>query len=373
MSTPFSLTNDSDYRAWRAAKLANYPRRVDQLIVTIEDPRTLKPAEIDALQASCARANMVLYYAPNVPADDKDVPHQFARQLGLVRLEGNYLADEDGLSSITPASDEAHIRGEYVPYTHKPINWHTDGYYNAPERRILGMLLHCAQDADSGGENALLDPDIAYIQLRDTNPDYVAALMKPDAMTIPARMEEAALSPTFSPHTNPLPSPQPSPGGRGSERWAQTDGREGANAGPKPSPHPNPLPEGEGTKAGPKTIHERGQTLSQNQLIARPEQTGPVFSIDSNEGFLHMRYTARTRSIEWKQDAITQAAVNTLAEILNDSEYVLRVRLKPGMGIICNNVLHTRTAFIDRPERRRLLYRGRYYDRLNFAVGRASG
>jgi len=299
MSTPFDLANESAYRVWRATKLANYPRRADELIVTIEDPRTLKRSEIDALHACCERANMVLYYAPDVPAHDKNVPHQFAKQLGLVHLEGNYLADEDGLSSITPASDEEHIRGEYVPYTHKPINWHTDGYYNAPDRRILGMLLHCAQDAESGGENALLDPDIAYIQLRDTNPDYVAALMQPDAMTIPARMDE----------TN----------------------------------------------------------------IARAEQSGPVFSIDPAEGFLHMRYTARTRSIEWKQDAITQAAVNTLAEILRDSEYVLRTRLKPGMGIICNNVLHTRTAFTDRPDRRRLLYRGRYYDRLNFAAAQAGG
>jgi alpha-ketoglutarate-dependent taurine dioxygenase len=289
MNTPFSLANDSDYRVWRAAKLANYPRRVDDLIVSIDDPRALQTAEI-----CCARANMVLYHAPDVPAVDKNVPHQFAKQLGLVHLEGNYLADEDGLSSITPTSDKEHIRSEYVPYTHKPINWHTDGYYNAPDRRILGMLLHCVRDADSGGENALLDPDIAYIQLREMNPDYVAALMQPDAMTIPARMDEAN--------------------------------------------------------------------------IARAEQSGPVFSIDANEGFLHMRYTARTRSIEWKQDAITQAAVNTLAEILNDSEYVLRIRLKPGMGIICNNVLHTRTAFVDQPTRRRLLYRGRYYDRLNFAA-----
>ena len=318
MNTPFSLDNDSDYLAWRTAKLANYPRRVDDLIVSIEDPRTLKPAEIEALHASCAHANMVLYYAPGVPAYDKDVPHQFARQLGLVRLEGNYLADEDGLSSITPADDEESIRGEYVPYTHKPINWHTDGYYNAPDRRILGMLLHCAQDADSGGENALLDPDIAYIQLRDTNPDYVAALMQPNAMTIPARMDEAALTPTLS-------------------------------------------------------QRERGQTLSPNPSIARPEQSGPVFSVDPIEGFLHMRYTARTRSIEWKQDALTQAAVRTLAEILRDSEYVLHARLQPGMGIICNNVLHTRTAFTDRPESRRLLYRGRYYDRLNFAAGQPSG
>lgn len=296
MSAHFSLANDSAYRAWRHAKLANYPKKIDDLIVRINDLRSLTSTETGALETRCAQANMVLYSAPGQAAADKSLPHQFARQLGLNRLEGNYLADEDGLSSITPASDEAG-RGEYIPYTHKPINWHTDGYYNAPDRRILGMLLHCVQDADSGGENALLDTEIAYIQLRDTNPEYIAALMQQDAMTIPARMDE--------------------------------------------------------------------------DNVARAEQSGPVFSVNATEGFLHMRYTARTRSIEWKPDAITQAAVKTLAEILNDSEHILRARLVPGMGIICNNVLHTRNAFTDRPERRRLLYRGRYYDRLNFAANTA--
>ncbi len=291
MSAPFSLANDSDYLAWRSIKLANYPKNIDELIVHLDDPRALKLTEISALKSRSLRANMALYYATDVPVTDKSVPHQFAKQLGLRRLEGNYLADEDGLSSITPHhDDDTRGRGEYIPYTHKPINWHTDGYYNAPDRRILGMLLHCAQDAESGGENALLDPDIAYIQLRDIQPDYVAALMQPDAMTIPARMDE--------------------------------------------------------------------------DNVARAAQSGPVFSVDPDEGFLHTRYTARTRSIEWKQDAITQAAIKTLTEILNDSEYVMHARLVPGMGLICNNILHTRNAFTDHPERRRLLYRGRYYDRL---------
>jgi len=70
----------------------------------------------------------------------------------------------------------------------------------------------------------------------------------------------------------------------------------------------------------------------------------------------------------WKDDAVTQAAVKALADILATSEYILTARLGPGMGLICNNVLHTRSAFSDSPEHRRLLYRGRYYDRLNFPV-----
>ena len=189
-NSPFDLADESGYRVWRDARLAAYPRSVDELVVPLADPRHLSAAEIDALEARCARANMALYSAPHLPTADKSIPHQLASQLGLARLEGNYLADEDGLSSITPADDEGSGRGEFIPYTHKPINWHTDGYYNAPDRRILGMTLHCVQDAEAGGENALLDHEIAYIQLRDTNPDYIAALMQPDAMTIPARMDE---------------------------------------------------------------------------------------------------------------------------------------------------------------------------------------
>jgi alpha-ketoglutarate-dependent taurine dioxygenase len=297
MGTPFDLADDTAYRAWRDAKLAAYPRSVDELIVPLADPRHLTPDEISALESRCARANMAIYSAPHLPAADKSLSTQLGRQLGLVHLEGNYLADEDGLSSITPADDEGSVKGEYIPYTHKPINWHTDGYYNALDRRILGMTLHCAQDADAGGENALLDHEIAYIQLRDANPDYVAALMQPDAMTIPARMDE--------------------------------------------------------------------------DNIARPEQSGPVFAVDPEQGFLYMRYTARTRSIVWKDDAVTQAAVRTLADILATSEYILTAHLAPGMGLICNNVLHTRSGFSDSPEHRRLLYRGRYYDRLRFDLNKA--
>lgn len=291
-NSPFDLANETGYRAWRDARLAAYPCSVDELVVPLADPRRLSTDEFDALETRCARASMAIYSAPHLPAADKSLPRKLAQQLGLVRLEGNYLADEDGLSSITPAGDVGSVRGEFIPYTHKPINWHTDGYYNALDRRILGMVLHCAQDAEEGGENALLDHEIAYIQLRDVSPDYVAALMRPDAMTIPARMNE--------------------------------------------------------------------------DNIARPEQGGTVFAVDPEQGFLTMRYTARSRSIVWKADAVTQAAVKTLADILAGSEYILTARLRPGMGLVCNNVLHTRNAFSDSPGQRRLLYRGRYYDRLRF-------
>ncbi len=92
------------------------------------------------------------------------------------------------------------------------------------------MILHCVSAAREGGDNALVDHEMAYIALRDANPAWVRALMAEDAMTIPARMGEAG--------------------------------------------------------------------------VARAAQSGPVFSVDPASGALHMRYTARTRSVEWKADSL---------------------------------------------------------------------
>jgi hypothetical protein len=154
------------------------------------------------------------------------------------------------------------------------------------------MLLHCVRSANQGGENRLLDHEIAYIRLRDENPAYIAALMDPDAMTIPAN-EEA-----------------------------------------------------DGT--------------------VRAENTGPVFVADADTGALMMRYTARKRNIRWREDAASQAAVQALERVLSADPFIVRVRLGPGDGVICNNVLHDRSGFDagSDSESSRLLYRIRSYDRL---------
>ena len=90
-----------------------------------------------------------------------------------------------------------------------------------------------------------------------------------------------------------------------------------------------------------------------------------MFSVDADDGSLHMRYTARTRSIAWRQDAATLAAVACLESILaGDSRAVFTIRLQPGMGIVGHNLPHDRSAFDDDPSAPRLLYRARYLDRV---------
>lgn len=289
--SPFHPDNEAGYRLWRAAKLADYPTRGEDLVVPVRDPKQLSDAEYAALWRLIAKTNMAIYATTLGEAEDKESPRLLGAQFGLNHLDANWLADEDGISSLTPQDEDAEgaRRGEFIPYTHHRIRWHTDGYYNPPERRILAMTLHCVRQADQGGENDLMDHELAYIALRDANPDHVRALMAPDAMTIPARADETG--------------------------------------------------------------------------VARPDEIGPALCV--RDGMLHLRYTARTRSIAWKQDAATAAALNALEELLDGRPAgAFTLKLQPGMGLICNNVLHTRAGFTDRPEHRRLLYRARYHDPL---------
>lgn len=118
-------------------------------------------------------------------------------------------------------------------------------------------------------------------------------------------------------------------------------------------------------------MHPEAMTIPANTesgKITRPAQSGPVFSLDFATNCLHMRYTARTRSISWRDDALTKQAVDYLASLLNDeNSYVFNHVLTPGQGLICNNVLHSRTAFSDvnAEGEGRLLYRARYYERVS--------
>lgn len=288
--SPFLPGNETAYLQWREAKLAGYPTDAAALIVTLNDAPNLTDAEYEQLLTLLRKTNMAIYRTQRGGDPDKGLPSGLAQRFGLLHIDSNLLADDDGLTSITVNSEGDHPK--YIPYTNRPINWHCDGYYNTGEKQIRGMVLHCVNPAAEGGENQLMDHEIAYLLLRDANPDHITALMAPDVMTIPPGLD------------------------------------------------------GNGNQRGPST--------------------GPVFSIQA-DGSLHMRYTARKRNIEWKDDAATAAALVALERILSgkDHPYLFRARLEAGMGLICNNVLHTRDGFIDRPNTvGRLLYRARYFDRI---------
>ena len=188
VASPFDIDNNDLYQRWRDQKLKGYPTGLGDLLVEINDPRKLTDSEFAALQQRCRKTNMALYASKTGTDPDPEIPLSMGRRFGLQSINKNWLADETGLTSLTVRNEG--VRQNYIPYTNRAINWHTDGYYNAANRQIHALNLHVVMQAASGGENQLMDHEIAYILLRDKNPDYIRALMGPKAMTIPARIDE---------------------------------------------------------------------------------------------------------------------------------------------------------------------------------------
>ncbi len=188
---PFDLADEPAWLAWRAAKLAARPTRLPDLIVDVADLAHPTAAERLALAAVLARANMAIWRtAPLAETDSRRALAAFARAVGLTRFERHRSAGADGIVAIRVT--DAPRQAGFIPYSPRPLGWHTDGYYawDGPGAAIQAMVLHCVRTAPEGGVNALLDPEIAYIRLRERDPALVAALMRPDAMTIPPCVEE---------------------------------------------------------------------------------------------------------------------------------------------------------------------------------------
>ncbi|QEP43739.1 taurine catabolism dioxygenase TauD [Ectothiorhodospiraceae bacterium BW-2] len=286
-STPVWLQplHSDSWQRWVEAKLAAYPRSMAQLVVDIATPQAISPEEHQQLAMRISSCNMAIYCLPTPEIATKESLRAIAAHFGLLGLDSNYLADEDGISAIEVAAGE--LKPNYIPYTNRAIHWHCDGYYNRPGEQIQAMVLQCVRSAAAGGESGLLDHELVWLLLRQQSPEAALTLMEPDILTIPA-------------------------------------GKDGAGA-------------------------ERGASV------------GPLFSITA-EGRLHMRYSARKRHIEWRQDRAAVAARALLEQTLAECDYVLTGRLEPGMGLICNNVLHRRAAFEEpRQGAGRLLYRARYH------------
>ncbi len=186
--SPFNLDTDEGYCVWREHKLASALSSTVASVLELDDATCLSDAERKALISRLASTNVVIYQLRDSADHGKQCIRLLGRQLGLEQLDNNLCADDDGITSIKVVENRR--EGEYIPYTNKRLNWHTDGYYNSPAEQIRGVILHCVRPARSGGENAFMDHEMAYIQLRDESPNYIQALMAPDAMIVPANIQK---------------------------------------------------------------------------------------------------------------------------------------------------------------------------------------
>ncbi len=109
----------------------------------------------------------------------------------------------------------------------------------------------------------------------------------------------------------------------------------------------------------------------ENGVKVRPQTCSAVFMSEplsqknTQDPVLAMRFSKRKRNIIWSEDTLTQEALACLFEFLDSkSPYHVSYRLNSGEGVICNNILHTRSSFTDSEQNTRIYYRARYYNRI---------
>jgi hypothetical protein len=98
-----------------------------------------------------------------------------------------------------------------------------------------------------------------------------------------------------------------------------------------------------------------------------PHRGGKVFWTNADDHLCH-RFSFRKTDMAWSGDSDVAAAAHVLESLISDeSAHVIEGRLESGMGLISNNVLHTREKLVDSDDaaKKRLLFRARFYDRVN--------
>jgi len=185
-NSPFLLDNEGEYQGWRQRKLELRRQLNAAEVFTLDGSGLLSPAQVEAARLQVQAFNCVLYASQGLL--DKPGMVALNRQFGLYSLDDNLGADADGVTALQ-AVDNGDERALYIPYTNRALNWHTDGYYNAPERRINAFTLYCLRQADRGGGNCLFDHEMMYLLIRDRSPQLLEALMSPDLMRIPANVQ----------------------------------------------------------------------------------------------------------------------------------------------------------------------------------------
>jgi len=167
----------AEFLRWAEEKERNIPQNIDGISVNIHDINNVKTSEIAKIKETINRYNSCIY-SSSVPLESNITLLKFAELVGMRTYDCNNLESNE-ISTITP---EENNKINYIPYTDKPLNWHTDGYYD--RKPIFSWLLHCVNPATQGGENYLLDHELAlreYVMRHDDINNLLAA----DALTIP--------------------------------------------------------------------------------------------------------------------------------------------------------------------------------------------
>ncbi len=166
-----------EFLRWAEEKEKNIPQNSDDILVNIHDINNVKASEIAKIKEIIYKYNSCIYSSKTALKSNTNLL-KFVELVGMRTYDCNNIESNE-ISTITPLQNS---KINYIPYTNKPLNWHTDGYYD--KRSIFSWLLHCVNPATQGGENYLLDHELVLREYLLRNDD-INNLMAEDALTIP--------------------------------------------------------------------------------------------------------------------------------------------------------------------------------------------
>ena len=167
----------AEFLRWAEEKEKNIPQNSDGILVNIHDINNVKTSEIAKIKETIYKYNSCIYSSKIALKSNTNLL-KFVELVGMRTYDCNNI-DSNEISTITPLQNS---KINYIPYTDKPLNWHTDGYYD--KKSIFSWLLHCVNPATQGGENYLLDHELVLREYLLRNDD-INNLMAEDALTIP--------------------------------------------------------------------------------------------------------------------------------------------------------------------------------------------
>ena len=168
----------AEFLRWAEEKEKNIPQNSDGILVNIHDINNVKTSEITKIKETIYKYNSCIYSSKIALKSNTNLL-KFVELVGMKTYDCNNIESNE-ISTITPLQNS---KINYIPYTDKLLNWHTDGYYD--KKSIFSWLLHCVNPATEGGENYLLDHELVLREYLLRNDD-INNLMAEDALTIPA-------------------------------------------------------------------------------------------------------------------------------------------------------------------------------------------
>ena len=167
----------AEFLRWAEEKEKNIPQNSDGILVNIHDINNVKTSEIAKIKETIYKYNSCIYSSKIALKSNTNLL-KFVELVGMKTYDCNNIESNE-ISTITPLQNS---KINYIPYTDKLLNWHTDGYYD--KKSIFSWLLHCVNPATHGGENYLLDHELVLREYLLRNDD-INNLMAEDALTIP--------------------------------------------------------------------------------------------------------------------------------------------------------------------------------------------